>query len=79
MLICRDCGYGTLSDELIRDRIVVGIKDREVSEKLQMKEKLTLDDAMTMARQQGRQDSAACSEQGAQEKRSSFGSHRGEK
>jgi ElaB/YqjD/DUF883 family membrane-anchored ribosome-binding protein len=49
--LAKHCGYGALMDELIRDRIVVGIKDREVSEKLQMKEKLTLDDAMTMARQ----------------------------
>ena len=41
--LAKHCGYGTLYDELIRDRIIVGIKDREVSEKLQMKEKLTLD------------------------------------
>ena len=49
--LAKHCGYGTLCDELICDRIVVGIKDQEVSEKLQMKENLTLDDAMTMTRQ----------------------------
>ena len=48
--LAKHCGYGTLCEELIHDRIVVGIKHREVSEKLQMK-KLTLDDAMTMTRQ----------------------------
>ena len=46
LLICTDCGYGTLSDELICNHIVVRMKDREVSEKLQMK--LTLDNAMMM-------------------------------
>ena len=47
--LAKHCGYRTLQDELVCDRIVVGIKDREVSEKLQMKEKLTLNDAMTIA------------------------------
>ena len=32
--LAKHCGYGTLSDELIPDRILVGIKNREVSEKL---------------------------------------------
>ena len=28
------CGYGTLQDEMIRDRIVVGLKDVKLSERL---------------------------------------------
>ena len=39
------CGYGTLMDELIHDHIEEGIKNGEVSEKLQIKERLTLNDA----------------------------------
>ena len=48
--LVKHSGYGTLQDELACDCIIVGIKDREVSEKLQMKEKLTLE-AVTTARQ----------------------------
>ena len=51
MVVCISRKHRSLSDELICDHIVVGIKDQEVSEKLQMKEKLTLDDAMMMTRQ----------------------------
>ena len=49
--LAQHCDYGALHDQLVRDRIVVGIKDREVSEKLQMEATLTLDAAVTMARQ----------------------------
>lgn len=34
--------YGTLHDEMIRDRIVVGIRDSSLSEKLQLDAELTL-------------------------------------
>jgi len=34
------CHYGTLRDELIRDRIVVGVRDDKLSEKLQSKSQL---------------------------------------
>ncbi|GBO32108.1 hypothetical protein AVEN_189602-1 [Araneus ventricosus] len=36
------CDYGVLHDELIRDRIVVGIRDKNLSEKLQLDADLTL-------------------------------------
>lgn len=32
--LAENCGYGSLHDELVRDRIVVGIKDAKLSEKL---------------------------------------------
>ena len=31
------CNYGTLHDEMVRDRIVVRLKDKTLSEKLQLK------------------------------------------
>nr|CAI5826445.1 unnamed protein product [Callosobruchus analis] len=36
------CNYGSLKEELIRDRIVVGMSDTRTSERLQLKETLTL-------------------------------------
>ena len=40
------CDYKVLQDELIRDRIVVGIRDSHLSEKLQMDPNLTLKKAI---------------------------------
>lgn len=34
--LAEHCGYGDLQDEMIRDRIVVGIRDAVLSEKLQI-------------------------------------------
>ena len=45
------CDYGTLNDELIRDRIVVGIRNQSLSEKMQLDETLTLEKAARMARE----------------------------
>ena len=45
------CGYGALKDEMLRDRIVVGLADRKLSEKLQLDPELTLEKALTSARQ----------------------------
>ena len=45
------CGFGELRDEIIRDRIVVGLLNPRLSEKLQMDDKLTLESAITQARQ----------------------------
>ena len=45
------CKYGTLKEELIRDRIVVGIADSKLSEKLQMDEALTLVTAIQKVQQ----------------------------
>ena len=49
--IAEGCGYGRLKDELIRDRIIVGVLDDSLSDRLQMNEELTLQDAVKMARQ----------------------------
>ena len=43
--------FGTMKDELIRDRLVVGIKDIALSERLQTDEALTLDKAKKLVRQ----------------------------
>lgn len=45
------CDYGTLKNELIRDRIVIGLRDVRTSERMQLKPDLTLEEAVTMARQ----------------------------
>ena len=39
------CNYGDLKEEMLRDRLVVGIKDQELSEKLQLDPDLTLEKA----------------------------------
>ncbi|XP_069125619.1 uncharacterized protein [Argopecten irradians] len=45
------CNFGALHDEMIRDRIVVGVRDHKVSEKMQLDAKLTLEKAVIYARQ----------------------------
>ncbi len=45
------CGYGALHEEMIRDRIVVGLHNVALSEKLQMDAELDLDKAIKTARQ----------------------------
>lgn len=50
--LAEHCQYGALKDELIRDRIVVGVRERKLAEKLQLDDKLTLEKAVLMARQQ---------------------------
>ena len=45
------CGYGELQDEMIRDRIVVGLQDAALSEKLQLEPELTLESAIAKVRQ----------------------------
>ena len=49
--LAEHCAYGALHDEMIRDRIVVGLRDANLSMKLQMDPDLTLDKAVAMARQ----------------------------
>ena len=49
--LAETCGYGDLKDEMLRDRLVVGIRDIAMSEKLQFESNLTLDKAMKMIRQ----------------------------
>lgn len=50
-VLAESCGYAGLHDEMIRDRIVVGLRDIKLSEKLQMDSKLTLKKAVDQARQ----------------------------
>ena len=45
------CNYGQLKDELIRDRIVMGLADARTKKRLQLKRDLTLESALTKARQ----------------------------
>ena len=49
--LAEHCEYGALHDEMIRDRIVVGIVDSALSLKLQLDAKLTLKKAIDAARQ----------------------------
>ena len=49
--LAEKCDFGSLYDEMIHDRIVVGIKDVKLSERMQLDESLTLDRAATMVRQ----------------------------
>ena len=45
------CEYGDLKDEMLRDRLVVGIRDVALSDKMQTDPKLTLESAKTLVRQ----------------------------
>ena len=49
--LAQHCNYGTLHDEMVRDRIVVGLKGKTLSEKLQLEADLTLEKAINQARQ----------------------------
>ena len=44
------CGFGTLNDELIRDRLVLGINDEGTKLRLLKEDKLTLDKAINLCR-----------------------------
>ena len=48
--LAENCDYGMLKSELIRDRIVVGIRDSALSQRLQLDPDLTLEKAMRVAR-----------------------------
>ena len=50
--IAENCNYGNLRDELIQDRLVVGIRDTALSGCLQTDADLTLNKAMKAVRQQ---------------------------
>ncbi|CAB4036530.1 uncharacterized protein K02A2.6-like [Paramuricea clavata] len=45
-LLAKNCNFGSLEDELIRDRVVYGIKSERVRERLLRERKLTLDKAL---------------------------------
>lgn len=50
-VLAEHCGFGPLHDEMVRDRIVVGLQDAALATKLQMDPELTLDKAVAAARQ----------------------------
>lgn len=50
-VLAEDWEYGALRDELLRDRIVVGIRDTGLSQKMQMESRLDLAKAINMVRQ----------------------------
>ena len=47
--LAEHCDYKDLHDEMIRDRIVVGLRDAALLEKLQLHSKLTLEKAVITA------------------------------
>ena len=49
--LAEHCGFGMLHDEMIQDRIVIGIWDAKLSEKLQLGAELALSKAVTQVRQ----------------------------
>ena len=49
--LAENCKYGALRDELIRDRLVVGLRDTSLAERMQLDKDLTLEKAVNMARQ----------------------------
>ena len=49
--LASSCEYGSLKEELIRDRIVIGLLDRKLSEQLQLDDELTLEKATNKAMQ----------------------------
>ena len=46
-----NCDYGLMTAEMIRDKLVVGIRDEPLSERLQLDPDLTLEKAKKMIRQ----------------------------
>ncbi|XP_036001498.1 uncharacterized protein K02A2.6-like [Fundulus heteroclitus] len=49
--LAEHCGYGPLHDEMVRDRLVVGLRDLRLSEQLQMDPELTLVKAVAKVKQ----------------------------
>lgn len=49
--LAKYCEFGALKDQLIRDRIVVGLRNKRLSEKLQLDASLTLGKATAQGRQ----------------------------
>ena len=45
------CDFGTAKDGCFRDRLVMGVRDKSLSKRLQLKEELTLAESVKMVRQ----------------------------
>ena len=45
------CDFGTAKDYCIRDRLVIGVRDKRLSKRLQVKEELTFAESVKMVRQ----------------------------
>ncbi|UYV67627.1 hypothetical protein LAZ67_5001401 [Cordylochernes scorpioides] len=50
--LAESCEFEGLHEQLIRDRIVVGVRDKALSERMQLDSELTLEKAVKMVRQQ---------------------------
>ena len=50
-VLAEHCQFGALKEELIRDRIVVGLRKKRLSEKVQPDPNLTLEKAINLVRQ----------------------------
>ncbi|KAL3877565.1 hypothetical protein ACJMK2_035262 [Sinanodonta woodiana] len=50
-VLAENCNFGSLHDEMIRDRLVVGLRDLKLSEKLLLDANLTLESAVSQAQQ----------------------------
>ena len=48
--LAKNCEFAANKDDMIRDRLVVGISDKDCSQKLQWRISLTLEEAITMVR-----------------------------
>jgi hypothetical protein len=48
--LVKNCNFGALKDEMLRDRIVVGVRDSKLSESLQMNKNLSLNEAVGKAK-----------------------------
>ena len=60
--LAQHCNYGEMKDEMIRDRLVVGICDCSLSEKLQLDPSLTLETAkMTIRQREAVHEQQKCS------------------
>ena len=64
--LAEDCEYGALHSEMIRDRLVVGIRDITLSEQLQTNAELTLDKAKKIIRQREAVHQQQCLLKGAE-------------
>ena len=49
--LAKHCNFGALHDEMVRDILVAGIRDKRLSERLQLDGDLTLEKAVTSIRQ----------------------------